>query len=114
MKTDSTMKPVSMKLPKSRQKEMARPIASGGQQYPWGLEITLEDDALKKLGMDHLPAVGVECKITGMGKVTSIRESASEKSETRSVGIQITKLALVHEDNEEAFERGYRKTSRKY
>ena len=108
------MKPVSMKLPKSRQKEMAMPVSAGDQQYPWGLEITLEDDALKKLGMDHLPEVGVECKITGLGKVTSVSESASEKNETRSVRIQITKLALVHDDGEEAFERGYRKTSRKY
>lgn len=97
-----------MKLPKEKRKETNAPVAAQ-QSYPWGLQINLDRDALKKLGIDKLPDVGVECKIMGVGKVTRVTESASDKDKRRSVEIQITKLALSHEDEGEAFERGFNK-----
>jgi len=103
------MKLTNMKLSKTKQKETVSPAPSK-QEYPWGLTLNLEDAALTKLGIKELPEVGVECKLHGTGKVTRVSQSASErdKKETRSVEIQITKLALEHKEGDrEAMQKGF-------
>lgn len=98
------MKQADMKMSKSQKKRMfgvAYPSGDSSPDYPWGLTITLDSAALKKLGVDELPDAGEECMIQATGKVTSVSESASEKGGERRVEIQITKLALVCEDSDE-------------
>ena len=98
------MKMADMKMSKGQKKRMFGPPAvSGGSapDYPWGLTITLDSAALKKLGVDELPDAGEECMIHATGKVISVSESASEKGGERRVEVQITKLALVCEDTDE-------------
>lgn len=107
------MKMIDMKLPKSKRHETAMPVSSG-QDYPYGLTINLDNDSLKKLGMKELPEVGAECMVHGVGKIVRVSESAYEKEESRVVEIQITKLALSHDEEEEAVARGYKKVKRRY
>lgn len=99
------MKMADMKLSRADKKKMfGAPIAAGfsGSDYPWGLTITLDAAALKKLGVDELPEVGEECMIHATGKVVRVSESANEQRSDRSIEIQITKLALMCEDDEKA------------
>ena len=103
------MKPVSMRMSKSEKKRMFGEVAIGsnsGPDYPWGLSITLDSAALKKLGIDELPDAGEECMIHAIGKVTRVSETASEKHDERSIEIQITALTLVDQNDMEkkAFE----------
>ena len=103
------MKLTNMKMSKRDKKRMfGVPTVAGssGPDYPWGLSISLDNAALKKLNVDELPEAGEECMIHAVGKVTRVSESANEKSTDRSIEIQITKLALVDHDDEEkkAFE----------
>jgi hypothetical protein len=104
------MKPVSMRLPKDKAKEMTAPMAaegpSKGPRYPWGLQLRLENESLEKLGITELPEAGAECKIVAIGKVVSVEKRDVDGGETRRhVEIQITKLAINHDDA--SFEKGF-------
>jgi hypothetical protein len=69
-------------------------------EYPWGLTVTLDAAALKKLGVDELPDAGEECEIHAHGKVTCVSQSADNEN-NRSVEIQITHLMLVEKDTDD-------------
>lgn len=106
-----------MKLPKSRRKEMEVAATAPGSApaYPWGLQLQLDTEALKKLGIKDLPDVGAECVIHGVAKVTRVGESASEHDKgSKHVELQITKLGLAHDEDAKAFERGYAKGPKRY
>lgn len=66
--------------------------------YGYGTVVTLDADALKKLGIKELPEVGDEYHIVAIGKVTSTAKSASENNESTRVEIQLTHMDLTHED----------------
>lgn len=87
------MKLVSMKLDKSEQKKEAD-IAYEPPQYPWGLSLSLDDEALDKLGMDDLPDVKDTMTLTARVCVTNVSASAGEGGQRRSVSLQIEALAL--------------------
>ena len=60
MKGNPMDKMADMKISDKERKEMyVGPTAPSsmqkGPKYPWGLEIRLDDEALKKLGLDELP-----------------------------------------------------------
>lgn len=112
MKGNPMDKMADMKISDKERKEMyVGPTAPSsmqkGPKYPWGLEIRLDDEALKKLGLDELPDAGVECTLIAIGRVTetSQRENADGKK-SRNVTIQIEKLSVDHDEEEEAFARG--------
>lgn len=83
------------------------PRADTMPTYPWGLSLSLDEDALKKLGIDagDLPGVGEMVHFCAMAKVTSASESEREgtdgsKETCRRVELQITHLGLENEDQE--------------
>ena len=82
------------------------PTAKSGEtlasrpSYPFGLQITLDDEELDKLGIDTLPKVGSSLQLTAKVTVSRGSESASQNEEgkadkQRSLGLQITHLALA-------------------
>lgn len=87
---------VSMKMSASERKEYANEtIASDAPSYPWGLCIHLDDDALNKLGLTEMPAVGTELMV--MAKVVVKGTSAHARDgemDHRSVEMQITDMEL--------------------
>lgn len=110
------MKPVSMKLPKAKQAETAQ-VSPRKQEYPWGLSLNLENESLEKLGIEHLPDVGTECTLRGVGKIVRVSQSASENDKnSRMIEIQITKLALEHDNSKTSddFKRGYKRVKERY
>jgi hypothetical protein len=95
------MKPVDMARSKAERKKSmdtcAVGIESEGPDYPYGLELRLENDSLDKLGMSSLPKVGKKVSITATGVVTSVSQNESSKGNghaNRSVSVQIQKLAV--------------------
>ncbi len=70
-------------------------IAEPGNDYPYGLEISLDSDSLTKLGMDSLPEVGAVMTLTAKVKVTRVSEHASEGHSDKSVVLQITDMELA-------------------
>jgi hypothetical protein len=64
--------------------------------YPYGLELSLDQDALKALGLvDALPAVGASLKLSALVDVTSVSENESaDGGKSCNVRLQITDLGL--------------------
>lgn len=64
--------------------------------YPYGLELHLENDAIDTLELAALPSVGQTMFLQARVSVTSVSEHESEHSEgkRRSIGLQITDMAL--------------------
>lgn len=106
----------NMKLSKRGKKRMfSQPSVAelgSGPDYPWGISLTLEDASLKKLGIEELPEAGEKCMIHAVGKVTRVSKSANEKKTDRSIDVQITKLALIHD--EDGMAEGFASVDKEY
>ena len=92
--TDLARSPKEMK-PSSIETESSR------DKYGYGTCITLDSEALKKLGITELSEVGDEYHIVAVGKVTSVAQNASESNNSTRMEIQLTHLDLTHEDDGE-------------
>lgn len=91
--------------------ECAPSFKDSGPRYPFGLELRLDDAALKKLGIDVLPKVGAYFKVRAEACVTSVSSSEHTKgSPNRTVCLQIERLAVDDEPEtmEEAVAKGVR------
>lgn len=66
-------------------------------KYPWGLCIDLNEDSLKKLGIDTLPEVGSTMSIIARADVQSASESQynGDKEKRMSLSLQITDMAVA-------------------
>ena len=68
--------------------------ATEDSKYPWGLSLTLEDEALKKLGVDFsVMRTGVKVGLVCEAEVTGRAENEYDGKINRSVNLQITKMA---------------------
>jgi len=93
------MKLVNMKIdPKKRDEKYAESVSVDRPVYPWGLEVRLDEDALEKLALDELPAVGGSLMLHARVDVTAVsdREEVTDGKTRRhrDVTLQITDLAL--------------------
>lgn len=87
------MKLVDMKLdPKERKKEAE--LTYQPPAYPYGLSISLDDEALEKLGMKDLPDADDTMTLTARVCVTNVASTDGENGKRRSVSLQIEALAL--------------------
>lgn len=91
---------ISMKRPKAgaagSDRGMPAAASPKGPEYGWGLVLRLENFELDKLKMKKLPVVGQKFHIDAQGYVESVHESQSLQNKgDRSIGIQITDLALA-------------------
>lgn len=62
--------------------------------YPWGLQISLNDDDLKKLGIESLPEMGAQMTLNAKVTVYRIRDEKTFHGYARDLGLQITEMAL--------------------
>lgn len=91
-----TMKSMAMSQ-KDRKKYSEPKMASSskGPRYPWGLEISLDDDSLKKLGIDVSEmSSGAEVVLQGKAKIASISTNDNDGKKRSSLGLQITHMDL--------------------
>jgi hypothetical protein len=86
----------NMKMSATERKEyMGETVASEGPEYPYGLCLRLDDDALEKLGLTELPAVGTEVMVMAKAVVKSTSAYARNGGENhRDVELQVTDMEL--------------------
>lgn len=94
----------NLELTKKEAKESSGCYPDGGSLpvYPYGLQLYLDDDTLKKLGITDLPKVGtsmlaqITVKVTGTSQraTQSSKEGESETMRT-CVDLQITDMDLA-------------------
>lgn len=86
-----------MKITKKEVKGKSAPccgLDSSSSRYPYGLEIRLDDEVMKKLGID-LPEVGKEISIVAKATATEASSRDSQDGGKRlSCTLQITKLKV--------------------
>lgn len=74
--------------------ERAESIAADMPDYPYGLSLSLDEDALDKLGIS-LPNVGEVFFVLASARVKSVSESQySDSNKSQNVSLQIEQLAL--------------------
>jgi len=90
---------VSMKMSAEESKEY-NTMEMDAPQYPYGLSIDLDDDALEKLGITALPKVGGEMMITAKCVVKSVSSNQMQGGDAESrVCLQITDMDIGQTDN---------------
>jgi hypothetical protein len=86
---------INMKRPANRPQEASLASPYEGEEYPYGLCLCLDDEALQKLGITTLPEVGKEMTLTARVVVkTTMERSEADGEKCRSVELQITDMAL--------------------
>lgn len=89
------MAQVDMTMSAEEAKEYTQPSETDAPKYPWGLKITLDDDALEKLGITSLPAVGSKMTISATCEVCSTSAYSDQAGEPEtSMSLQITAMEL--------------------
>lgn len=88
----------NMKLSHKEKEVNTETVSSDKPEYPWGLEIDLNEESLEKLEWFTTPKAGQKVIIMARAEVIRTSESQSQEfgeSHThRSVSLQITDLAL--------------------
>jgi hypothetical protein len=93
------IKLVSMQLSPQQSDDYAVPSSlDDAPQFPWGLCLTLNDDALAKLG---IPLPNVSSTFTLVAKVEVVRAAATKKQDGAelSADLQITDMRLIDPNN---------------
>lgn len=86
---------VNMKLtPAEAQEADCITSDDGGPKYPYGLSINLDDEALAKLGITTLPAVGTKMVLQAMVEVTSTSQYERQDEKEININLQITDMEL--------------------
>jgi hypothetical protein len=64
-----------------------------GPKYPWGLSISLDDDAMAKLGLSA-PQVGSTMHMLAVVQITNYGLNEDQKGSDQSMTLQITAMDL--------------------
>jgi hypothetical protein len=83
---------VNMKCEDDEKETMA--AMPEGPEYPYGLRICLNEESIKKLGIDKLPELGAEMILNAKVSVCSVSKSESEGGVYRNLDLQITDMEL--------------------
>lgn len=69
--------------------------AEDAPKYPYGTALYLNEDTMKKLGLETLPAVGTEMTLTAKVKIVGVSERERLGGEKcQNVDMQITEMEL--------------------
>lgn len=67
----------------------------GGDDYPYGLRVTLDEDALKKLGLTKLPKAGAYVALRAECCVISVSVNERDGKTDRRIELQMEKLEVI-------------------
>lgn len=91
----------NMKTTPAQAKDMAEPAMAEAPKYPYGLRVTLEDDALAKLDLPARLTVGQSMMLHARVEICNLEERQNlEGGSHRSMTLQITDLALEPEESD--------------
>jgi hypothetical protein len=83
------------KTPEEIEKEKGEGVEWQPDKYPWGLELRLGTEELKKLGITEMPPLGSQVQITAVADIERLSEHKdAENGEDQSMTLQITDIAL--------------------
>ena len=86
---------VSMKRsPEEIKKDDVAEVAPDKDQYPWGLEVRLENESLEKLKFAPTE-IGGQVQITAIAIVETVSADLRENETRKNVTLQITDMALT-------------------
>lgn len=106
------MKMISMELPDGQGKASEMPEEMESPRYPWGLQLHLENEQLKALGIESLPKVGESLTIVAKVKVTRCGEEEMEGEEVRrNMALQVTEMGLETGQMTDRFNARYPNTT---
>ena len=89
---------IHMKMDK-QDKDPAKPVEVGEEDYPYGLRIHLDENSIKKLGIKDLPDVKDGVGVKANAKVINSGTSSSEDGTKRYLELQITHMEMgPHEE----------------
>lgn len=93
----------SMKLTKSESTEMMSVEANqDAPAYPWGLRLELNDESMKKLGLQKLPKVGDKMKLEAIVSVDRVSQvDTKEGGKREDMSLQITDMELSSDVDDE-------------
>ena len=102
---------VSMKLSPTEAKAESGSISPDydAPEYPYGLSIYLDADAMSKLGIDKME-VGTEVTLSAKALVTGYSERASQSGSYKSTDIQITDMEMKGQGDGSVAARIYNKS----
>jgi len=87
----------NMKRAKEKTEAYDGPSIGNEDDYPYGLQISLDEDSLKKLGMDVADfTIGGKIDVVCQVEVTHMSESAGQDGDYSDVSLQITDMAMMH------------------
>lgn len=87
------MKMVSLKLTRKDAKEEVG-IPPDLPEYPWGTQLHLDEDEMKKLGLKEMPPVGTEYPIEAVCKVIGTSERETQDGKRATLDVQIIAMAI--------------------
>jgi len=89
------MKLVSMKNEEKRPSPEVSSMKYDEPAYPYGLQISLDAESMKKLGIKDMPKVGTKMMIEATVEVCSVSMNESKfYGDNKRVELQITELGL--------------------
>ena len=99
----------SMKMSEEERAEYQDAVMAPQPVYPWGLQITLDDDALEKLGIKKLPGLDQVLEIRCKAQVTGLHaRKESNEEDDQCLNLQITDMEVVDMGDKSAAEKLYR------
>jgi hypothetical protein len=87
----------SMKLTKSESTDEAMPVEANhdAPAYPYGLRLELNDESMKKLGLEELPEVGETMMLTAKVVVERVSQNDTKDGGKRQdMSLQITDMEI--------------------
>lgn len=89
---------ISMKLTKAEAKQ-ENEVTDDRPEFPFGLSLRLDNEALGKLGMKTLPEVGSVLNLMAKVEVTEVSEHSrsEDKEPVKGLSLQITDMGLHSE-----------------
>jgi hypothetical protein len=89
----------NMKLSAKQQSEpMPEACEPKAPEYPWGLQIRIDEDSLKKLGIEGLPEIGQSLMLNARVQVCEVSQFESANSGlNRNMTLQITDMEIGKE-----------------
>lgn len=98
------MKLADMKMSDEEAKEQYGPSSAmaDSPQYPYGLQLSLDEESLAKIGIKDLPAVGTKVQITAIAEVTSVSKRKNRGGDDESnASLQIIQMGIEAAPSEE-------------
>jgi len=107
---------IDMKTPAPSASMLTGAIDSEHPEYPYGLRISLNKDALKALaiGESTMPQVGQRMMLHALVEVVAVSKSAGEVEAERSVEMQITTMELLPPEQMNEQQRSHAQIERMY